>query len=172
MDNDKDLIILEDLDNIPSVDYKTAVILPDGRQGFLHPSGTIKDGRGLFMVQKQAGAVRAFDREGARAARIKRETLRSEAIQQAILNGTASEDLAGGIGKLAAAMVQIVLEGKQDRDKIKAFSELMRFGGLAYDLSRGGQAENGQGQAQNLSSEAVEALNFLLPTLEKRLKGG
>lgn len=167
-----DTLIIDSLDNVPAVQEKTPVILPDGRRGFLHPSGSIKDGAGKFLVQHQPGAAPAFNRERGRAAAIKKEELRSLAIQAAVVQGTGAADLAGGVARLAAELVNIVVGEYAPRDKIKAFTELMRFGGLAYDLGRSNNDNSAVPGAPGMSQEAVKALNYLLPALEDRVKRG
>jgi hypothetical protein len=167
---DTTFLIIEDMDSVPVVDIKTAVQLPDGRQGYLYPSGTIHKPNGAFLTWRQKGAVRPFDGDSARAAVKKRESLRSEAVQAAIISGTAAKDINEGVARLAAELVQVVLKGRQDRDKIQGFKELMKFAGLAYDLGRQSMSPGGQDTDISLSPGALSALNYLLPALEKRLK--
>ncbi len=33
-------LLIDDLDNIPKVEVKTAIVLADGREGWLHPKGS------------------------------------------------------------------------------------------------------------------------------------
>lgn len=175
--NGDTVLIIEDLNDLPEVAAKTAVILQDksrpdllGVGGFIHPGGDIRNSKGHYLAAPPWSAG-AWTGDEARAAVKKREALRSEAIQDAIIRGTGAEDLAGGVGRLAAEIVKIVKSGRQDRDKIQAFKELMRFAGLAYDLGRGSGPDLGGSGGSGLSSEAIQALNVILPAIEAKIRG-
>ena len=165
-----DPIVLDSFENIPIVEAKTAVILPDGLAGFLHPSGTITNEKGHFITNHQRGVAKPFDRDSARMANKKRESMRSAAVQAAIISGTGARDIGEGVSVLSVALVKIITSPKsQNRDKILAFKELMRFGGLAYDLGRGSGPGGPVSGGQGLTSEAIHALNVLLPAINNRL---
>ena len=151
---------------------KTRIKLWDGREGYKYPSGAIKDLKGRFLVAHQPGAARRITRYNSSEFHKKKSALRSAAVQAAIINGTASVDIAGGIENLTNEIVSIITSNDAaPRDKIQAFKELMRFGGLADDLTRGGSAAPGAYNGGSaLSGEAIEALNTILPILERRLK--
>lgn len=167
-DMEDNTIILDSLDNLPKVEEKTAVVLPDGRSGFLYPKGDIRNSSGSYMVRPPYGNE-SWTRDTARQAVKKREELRSEAIQHAIIAGTGAKDLAGGVERLGREIVKVVLNG-QGRDKVVAFKELMRHGAMAGDLGRGGAVGGqGSGGSGGLSPEAWGALNRLLPILRDRL---
>lgn len=164
-------LLIDNLEDIPQVEAKTAVVLPDGRSGFLYPSGTIKDDKGRFLVQQQPGHAQAFDRDTAREAVKKREAIRATAFQQAIIDGAGASDLSGGVEYLAKQLVEVAKSG-QGRDKIQAVKELVRHAGLAGDLGRGGSVHGvGSSGGVGLDGEAVRALNVILPYLRDRITG-
>ena len=167
----KTQIIIEDINNLPDPpSQKTPVILPDGRQGNMYPDGTIRGARGQFIV-KPSWSAPAFTGDLAREAVKKREALRREAVVNAILDGTGAKDLSGGLKVLAQSLVSIALEGSQDRDRITAYKELMRHGGLSGDLARLQSGGSGGSSPGGLSPGAISALNYLLPVLEARARG-
>ncbi len=172
MDNEKETsVIIQDLNDLPDPPaVKTSVILPDGRRGFHHPDGTIRGARGQFIV-KPAWSAPAFTGDLAREAVKKREAIRRASVIDAIIEGTGAEDLPGGLRALARGLVSIALEGSQDRDRIQAYKELMRHGGLSGDLARLQGPGAGGSSPGGLSPGAVSALNYLLPALEARIRG-
>lgn len=159
-----------DVDQLPDVTVKTPVILPDGREGYIYPDKSIRRGDGAFLV-KPHWSNGAFTGDQAREAVKIREQKRRDAVLSAILAGTNSQDIGVGIQILAEQLVKVVLKGSQDRDKIQAFKELMRQGGMAYDLGRSGDGPGPGSGAGGLSPGAIGALNVILPALEKRLLG-
>lgn len=155
-----DILVLEDLDNLPKVTEKTAVRLPDGREGYLYPSGVIKNSRGHFMLgaELNGGALR-FNSATASQAVSMRERIKDSAVEEAIKEH-GNGDLQLGIQKLINVQVQIASKEKNRRDSTAALMELLKIGGFIKSKYTGTEQKPSEGPAQ-LDSEEISILKAI-----------
>lgn len=125
-----EILVIEDLAQLPTVDIKTAVVLPDGREGYLHPSGVIKNSKGHFMFGGEInGGALPFNSASASEA----VTIREEAKNNAVLEALAEHGAGNwvdGVKKLAQVQVKIASKESNRRDATNAFIELLKIAGI------------------------------------------
>jgi len=157
----------EQVEDPPKVEAKTRVQLPDGREGWLHPSGSITNEAGRWITRPPQSAPR-ITAHSAYELHQKRRDVASAAVRRAIIERTGAQGLPGGIQRLAQVQVDIALDQTAGYNSTRAFRELLAAGGLL-----GPEAVEGR---PGISGEATEAINAVLPVmyrlLQERAGGG
>ena len=125
---DIDILEITDPDNLPTVEQKTPVRLPDGREGWLYPGGTVHNAQGHWMLGNNGGAP-PFTSALASQAVTKREHMKDLAVENAIKEHGGGS-LRIGLEELVKVQVKIASNDKNRRDATNAFIELLKIGGF------------------------------------------
>lgn len=164
------LLELEDLDNLPTVDIKTNVLLPDGRVGVLWPNGHIRSAEtGSWMVKPKDGA-HSFTSDTGREAVSIREQIKDSAVEEA-LKEHGNGDLKLGIKKLVAVQVNIASKETNRRDATAALMELLKMGGFIRSKYTAETKEGGSGP-ESLDNEDIRIVKVLLRRAKEMIEQG
>jgi hypothetical protein len=146
-----------DLDDLPVVEGKTAIVVPDGREGWLYPSGVIKDKRGKFMFQPKNS--KPFTSDTAKSAVLARERQKREAALAAVEEG-------GGWKALFSTQVEIAKDPKRGRDATTAVKELQRASGVDRVQS---EQQGANGSVQGFTNKEMGILRQVIGIIGDKL---
>ncbi len=155
--SDSDRRLFVDPDNIPDVAVKTAIVLPDGKEGWLHVGGDIRNDMGQFLV-KPANAAPTITSDNAHLMLDRREEVKLEAIEAEITKGGRGNHLKG-IQRIAKVQYDIATDPGSGLNATRSADWLMKHGGYSSGL---------QGSLQNTPNTII---NVLIAALKPHMQG-